>query len=70
MEKKNQKRFLIFKIIALKLGSTNYHILEQDTSHWQSICYQATLTFKIPLWEVYSKAGSLRVMKNIMKVLS
>ena len=66
---KNQKKFLIFKIIPLKLGLVNYHILEQDTSHWQSICYEATLRFKISLREVYSKAGSLRVMKNIMKVL-
>ena len=70
MEQENQKKFLISKIIAFEPGSTNSHILEQDTSHWQSICYQATLRFKISLKEVYSKAGSLRVMKNIMKGLS
>ena len=45
--KKNQAKFLVFKIIAFEPGSTNSHILEQDTSHWQSICYQATLRFKI-----------------------
>ena len=70
MEQKNQKKILVFKKIALDLGSTKSRILEQDTCHWQSICYQASLRFKISLREVYSKAGSLRVMKNIMKVLS
>ena len=69
MEQKNQKKFLVFKIIALELGSTRSHILEQESSHWQSICYQTTLRFKISLSEVYSKTGSLRVVKNIMKVL-
>ena len=69
-EQENQKIFLVFKIIAFEPGSGSSHILEQDTSHWQSICHQATLRFKISLRDVYSKASSLRVMKNIMKVLS
>ena len=47
MEKENQKIFLGFKINAFEPGSRNSHILEQDTCHWQSICYQETLTFKI-----------------------
>ena len=41
--KKNQKKFLVFKIIAFEPGSTNSQNLEQDTSHWQSTSYQATL---------------------------
>ena len=53
MEQKNQQKLLVFKITALELGSTNSYILEQDTSHWQSISYQATLRFKISLSEVY-----------------
>ena len=69
MEQKITKKILVFKIIALELDSTNSHSLEQDTCHWQSVCYQATLRFKISISEVYSKAGSIRVMKNIMKVL-
>ena len=70
MQEKNGKKFLVFKTITCELGSTNSDILEQDTCYWQSICYEATLTFKISLGEVYSKPGSLRVMKNIMKVLA
>ena len=70
MEQENQKIFLVFEIIAFEPVRRNSRILEQDTCHWQSICYQATLRFKIPLKQVYSKASSLRVMKNIMKVLS
>ena len=69
MEQKMAKKILVFKIIALELDSTNSHSLEQDTCHWESVCYQATLRFKISIREVYSKAGSNRVMKNIMKVL-
>ena len=38
MEQKNAKKFLVFRIIAFEEGSTNSHILEEDTSHWQSIC--------------------------------
>ena len=70
MEQKNQKKILVLKKTSLDLGSTTSRILEQDTCHWQSICYQATLRFKISLSEVYSKAGSIRVMKNILKALS
>ena len=69
MEQKNQKKFLVFKIITFELESTNSHNPEQDTSYWQSICYQLTLRFKISLKEVCSKEGSLRVIKKIMKVL-
>ena len=69
MEEENETKFSIFKIIAFGAVSKNSHILEQDTSHWQSICYQATLRFKISLRQVYSKAGSLRMMDYIMKVL-
>ena len=70
MEQEHQKKFLGFKIIAFEPGSKNCRILEQDTSDWQSICHQAILRFKISLREKFSKPASLRVMKNIMKVLS
>ena len=68
--KKKSEKFLLFKIVSFEPGGTNSHNREQDTSHWQSICYQATLRFEISLKQVYCKAGSIRVMKNIMKVLS
>ena len=70
MEQENQKKHLVFKIIAFEPGSTNSHIVEEDTSHWQSICYQATLKCKITQREKFSKPSSLRVMKKIMKVFS
>ena len=70
MEQENPKEFLEFKILVSEQGSTNSHILEQDTCHWQSICYQETQRFKMSLRDVHSKPGSLRVIKNIMKVLS
>ena len=70
LEQKKQKKILVFEVIASDLRSTNSRILEHDTCHWQPICYQAILRFKISLREVYSKADSLRVMKSIIKVLS
>ena len=70
MEQKNKKKFLVFKIIAHEPGSTNPYNPEHDTCHWQSICYQATLRFKLSLNEINIKASSVRVMKNIWKVLS
>ena len=68
--KKNQEQFLLFKIIAFEPGSSNSDNIEEDTCLWQSICYQETQSFNMSLMHVYSKPGSLRVIKNIMKVLS
>ena len=70
MDQKNQKTILAFEIIAFEPGSTNSHNPEQDTSHWQSTCYERTLRFNVSLKELYSKRGSPTLMKNIMKVLS
>ena len=67
MEQKNQKKILAFEIIAFEPGSTYSHNPEQDTCHWQSICYETTLRFNISLRDVDPKERSLRVMKNIMK---
>ena len=64
IEQRDQKKFSFWKIIAFEPESTNSHKAEQVTCHWQSICYQATLTFRITLKEVHSKAGSLGVMKK------
>ena len=63
-QKKYQKTILVLKIIAFESGTTNSHTPEQDTCHWQSICYQGTLRFNISLSEKFSKSGSLRVMKK------
>ena len=70
MEQRNEKKFVVSKIIAFEPGSTNSHNPEQDTCHWQSICYEATVRSKISVKKLYSKADSLRVMKYIIKVLS
>ena len=70
MERKtNQKKFLVFKITAFERGPRNCHILEQDTSHRQSLCYQETLRFNISLMQAYFKASCLILMKNIIKAL-
>ena len=61
---KNQKKFLVLKIIAFQSGSTNSLNLEKDTCHWQSMCYETPLRFNISLREIFSKSGSPIVMKK------
>ena len=64
MERKNEKKFSVLKIIAFESGTTNSHKPEHDTCHWQSICYEIPLRFNISLTEIFSKSGSLRVTKK------
>ena len=40
MEQKNQKKFFVLRVIAFEWGTTNSPNPEQDTCHWQSICYE------------------------------
>ena len=56
--------FLFLKIIVFELGTTNSLNLEKDTCHWQSMCYEKLLRFKISLREIFFKSGSIRVMKK------
>ena len=64
MEQKNQKKLLVLKIIAFESGTTNSHNPEQDICHWQSMFYETPLRFNISLREIFSKSGSLIVMKK------
>ena len=64
MEQKDQKKFLVLKVIAFESGTTNSHNPEQDTCKWKSIFYEVSLRFNISAREIFSKSGSLRVMKN------
>ena len=61
---KRKKRFVFLKIIVFESGTTNSHNLEQVTCHWQSMCYKTPLGFNISLRGIFSKSGSLRVMKK------
>ena len=64
MEQKNEKKFLLFKIRSFEPGSSNSDNIEENTCLWQSICYQATLRGNMSPREIFSKSGSLRVMKK------
>ena len=64
MQQKNQKMFLLLKVIAFETETTNSHNPEQDTCNCQSVYYQTPLIFNISLWEIFSKSGCLRLMKK------
>ena len=64
MEQTNLKRILVLKISASESGTTNSHNPEQDICHWQSMCYETTLRFKVPPREIFSKSGRPIVMKK------
>ena len=64
MEQKNEKKFLVLKIIAFESETTNSHNAEQDTCHWQSMFYETPLRFKVSLREIFFKSGSLGVMEK------
>ena len=58
------KKLLVFKTIAFESGTTNSHNPGQDICHWQSIFHGRALRFNISLREIFSKSGSLRLMKK------
>ena len=64
------KKFMVLNIIAFKSGTTNSATPEQDTCRRQSMCYETALKCNRSLKEIFSKSRSLRVMKNMMTVLS
>ena len=64
MEQETPKKYLVLKRSAFELGTTNSQNPEQDNCHWQSMCYERSLRFKISLREILSKSASPRVMKK------
>ena len=74
MERKNPKQFSVLKIIAFESGTTSSLILDKDTCHWQSMCYETSLRFNISLREIFFKSGSFRALEKydesaIMQIL-
>ena len=67
---KKMKKSLVLKIITFESGTTNSQNREQDTSHWQSSCYETPPRFNISLKGIFLKSSSLRVIKNMMKVFA
>ena len=64
MKQKYQETLLVLNIIPFESGTTNSQNPEQDNCHWQSMCYERSLTFNISLRAIFSKSGSPRVMKK------
>ena len=64
MEQKNDKNFLVLKIIAFEPETGNSHNPQQDTCHWQSMFYETHIRINIALREKLSKSGSPTVMKK------
>ena len=55
---------MLLKTIAIELGATSSVNLGRDTCHWQSMCYQTSLSFNISQRKIFFKSGSVRVMEK------
>ena len=64
MEQKNERTFLVLKIISFESETINSHNHQQDPCHWQSKYYETPLSFHISLREIFSKSRSLRLIKK------
>ena len=64
MEQKIDKMFFIFQIVAFELRVVNFHNLEQNTCHQQSMCEHLPLIFHLKLGETFSKSTSMRMMEK------
>ena len=64
MKQKIREKLLVLKIIPFESGTRDSQNLEQDISHWQSMCYETPLRFNISLSERFSKSRSPIVMKK------
>ena len=64
MEKKNEEKFVVLKITPFESGTKKSQKLEQDTCHWQTICYETPPRFNMSLTDIFSKSCFLRVMKK------
>ena len=69
-KKKKSENVFAFKDNSIWVGATISLHLEKDTCHWQSMCYETSPRFNISLREIFFKSGSIKVIKNIKKVLS
>ena len=64
MEQKNERTFLVLKIISFESETINSHNHQHDPCHWQSKYYETPLSFHISLREIFSKSRSLRLIKK------
>ena len=64
MEQRNLKTNFVLKISSFESRTANSHNPAHDNCHWQSMCYKPTLGFNISQREIFSKSGSLRVLKK------
>ena len=62
-----KKYFLIFQIVAFKLGVIDSHNLEHNTCHLQSMCQHSHLWFHLTLGETFSKSTSVKILKKNVK---
>ena len=67
MQKKIQKNFLVFQIIASDLAALNFLHYEGNTCHEQSMRWQTVLSVFIPITEIFSNPTALIVINNYAK---
>ena len=64
MQKKNQKKFFLFEILASKFVPLNCLYYKENTCHRHSVCYETDLKFCISLAENFRKSIAFTVMNK------
>ena len=67
MQKKIDKKFLVFQIIASDLAALNCLHYEGNTCHGQSMRWQTVLSLFISITEIFSKPTAFTVINNYAK---
>ena len=70
MKQKNEKKFLNLMIIAFESATSKSHNPEQDTCHWQSMCYETSLRFNMSLKRDIFQIKFLQINEKILRKCS
>ena len=67
MQKKIEKKFIVFQIIASDLAALNCLHYEGNTCHGQSMRWQTVLSLFISITEIFSNPIAFTVINNYAK---
>ena len=67
MQKKNQKKFFLFEILASKFVPLNCLYYKENTCHRHSVCSETVLRFCVSVRDTFCKTIALTVINKNSK---